>query len=300
MTTMERTIRSLRRRAVLTVTVLAMATSAAGFAGAAKASAAADLVDLQVVDRDTGQPLRVWPHAGRTFVAGQPGARYSLRVANHTDGRVLVVMSVDGVNIITGETAGYRQRGYVLGPYQSYDVSGWRRSDREVAAFTFAPLQQSYAASTGRPGDVGVIGLAVFKERVVPPLAVTPLAEPRADGRNDVSETVVTGQRIPSPAIPAPPLAARAAPFARAAAPAPAEEKLGTAHGAREWSVTTIVDFERATSYPQLVRRIEYDTHDNLVASGVIRPSWDPGHRPRPFPSNGDGAGYAPDPPGRP
>ena len=97
----------------------------------------------------------------------RPGARYSLRVTNHTDGRVLVVMSVDGVNILTGETAGYGQRGYVFAPHESLDLTGWRKSRREVAAFTFAPLPQSYAARTGRPADVGVIGIAVFKEKIV-------------------------------------------------------------------------------------------------------------------------------------
>ena len=88
----------LRRR-----TLLAMAVSALGLAGSARADLVdprvPDLVDLKVVDRETGQPLQVWRHDGRLFVAGQPGARYSLRVTNHTDGRVLVVMSVDGVNI---------------------------------------------------------------------------------------------------------------------------------------------------------------------------------------------------------
>jgi len=74
-------------------------------------------------------------------------------------------------------------------------------------------------------------------------------------------------------------------------------DKLGTAHGAREWSVATAVPFERATAYPQLIRRIEYDTYDNLVANGVIRRPWAPEHRPQPFPS---GPGYVPDPPGRP
>jgi len=297
------------RRAFLAALMgTSLAISSAGLAGAARADADPNLVDMQVVNRDTGQPLRTWPHAGRTFVAGLPGARYGLRVTNHTDGRVLVVMSVDGLNVVTGETAGYGQRGYVLGPYQAYDVTGWRKSESEVAAFTFAPLPQSYAARTGRPGDVGVIGLAVFKERVVLAPAATPAAEarrePRTDGRDSISEIVVTGQRIPSPsAVPAPPPAppstpstatARAAPASRLAGPAPAEEKLGTAHGARENSVITLVSFDRATAYPQLIRRIEYDTFDNLVASGVIRPASDPGHRPRPFPANG----YVPDPPG--
>jgi hypothetical protein len=289
-----------------------MAAGAIGYAGAAKAQGAADLVDITVVDRDTGQPLRTWRHHGRLFVAGQPGARYSLRVANHTDGRVLVVMSVDGVNVLTGETAGYGQRGYVFGPYQSYDVSGWRKSDTEVAAFTFAPLPQSYAARTGRPGDVGVIGVAAFKERVFAPVAAAaPVAEPssraRSDSSNGVEELVVTGQRnAPSPAAP-PPATARMARSPRSAAPSDAvvtaerrAEKLGTGHGAREWSVTYTVPFERASASPQLIRRIEYDTFDNLVASGVIPRPWDGGRRPRPFPSNDEEGRYVPDPPGRP
>jgi hypothetical protein len=284
MTTVESTRMSLRRRTVLG-TVLATAISAIGSAGGAKADAPADLVDLTVVDRGTGQPMRTWRHDGRLFVAGQPGARYSLRVTNHTAGRVLVVMSVDGVNIVTGETAGYGQRGYVFGPYQSYDVSGWRKSDTEVAAFTFAPLSQSYAARTGRPGDVGVIGIAAFRERVAVPVD------------SSVSEAVVTGQRVqPAPAPPA----AKAAPSDALAAAERRTEKLGTGHGAREWSATFQAPFERASAYPQQIRRIEYDSFDNLVASGVIRPPWDGGRRPRPFPTNPDGSGYVPDPPGRP
>ena len=146
-----------------------LATAIAGIGLAVAVRAQADPVDLQVVDRDTGQALRIWRHDGRLFVAGEPGDRYALRVTNHTDRRVLVVMSVDGVNILTGETASYDEGGYVFDPHESYEVTGWRKSTTQVAAFTFAPLPNSYAARTGRPADVGVIGMAVFDERVVPP-----------------------------------------------------------------------------------------------------------------------------------
>jgi hypothetical protein len=71
--------------------VLAGAIAALGLACAAQAHAQSGPVDLTVVDRETGQPLRVWRHDGHLYVAGRPGARYSLRVTNHTDGRVLVV-----------------------------------------------------------------------------------------------------------------------------------------------------------------------------------------------------------------
>ena len=253
---------------------------------------------------------------GRLFVAGEPGARYSLRVSNHTDGRVLVVMSVDGVNILTGETASYDQRGYVFDARESYDVSGWRKSDSEVAAFAFAPLPQSYAARTGRPGDVGVIGMAVFTEKPAEPVVVqAPEPEPppaQPDWRDEAARdsSRAAGGSAFQGALPPPPLAMapapKAAPAAAAAAPSPVaggvfaqrrDEKLGTAHGAREWSEVTQTAFERATSHPQAVQQIEYDTYANLVASGVI-PRWrheEP--RPRPFPSEPEGAGYVPDPP---
>ena len=296
---------ALRRRTVLATALAVVCVSCA-------APAFADPVDLTVIDRDTGRPLRVWRHDGRLFVAGRPGARYSLKVANNTDGRVLVVMSVDGVNILTGETANYDQRGYIFDAHESYAVNGWRKSDTEVAAFTFAALPQSYAARTGRPADVGVIGMAVFNERA-------PVQEP-SDEPDQAANDADTARRFeppppaPSPegfaaptAEPSPPPSAQSAPSARAetfgssAAAVTAErrdDKLGTAHGARERSVITEVEFERATDYPQFVSQIEYDSYDNLVASGVIQPAWNTQHRPRPFPTHPDGEGFVPDPPG--
>jgi hypothetical protein len=293
MTTLMATTAPLLRR-----TVLAGVISGIGLlAAAVRANAQPALVDLQVIDRETGQAAKVWRTGGRSFVAGRPGARYSLRVTNNSPGRVLVVMSVDGVNILTGETAAFGQRGYVFAPYETYDVSGWRKSDTEVAAFNFAPLPRSYAARTGRPDDVGVIGIAAFTERYVAPKSaqVAPRPAPQLQGRDaetEVEESVVTGALRRRDGASDSSAAARAAPFAGAP---PRSEKLGTGHGAREWSSVTTVAFERATSYPQLVSRIEYDSTENLIAIGVIPPPR-PGlpTKPRPFPAN---PGYVPDPP---
>ena len=302
----------LRRRSLL-----AMAISVLGLAGSARADLVdprvTELVDLKVVDRETGQTLQVWRHDGRLFVAGQPGARYGLRVTNHTGGRVQVVLSVDGVNVLTGETAGYGQRGYVFNPYQSYDVSGWRKSDTEVAAFTFTPQSNSYAARTGRPTDIGVIGIAAFRERPPTPAASPAQAQARGAASNsEVNEVVVGGQRAAPRALPAPaPLAVPPVehrieeprpPGASAASPSEAmvaerrAEKLGTWRWrAASRSVVTTVPFRWATAWPQLIQRIEYDSYDNLVALGVIRPRGETGRIPRAFPNSG---GYVPDPPG--
>jgi len=307
----------LRRR-----TVLAAAVGTVGLGGAAHAWAQPDPVELTVVDRETGQAMTPWRHDGRLFVAGAPGARYGLMVTNTTPGRVLVVMSVDGVNILSGETAGYGQRGYVLDPWRSYVINGWRKSNTEIAAFSFAPLPQSYAARTGRPGDVGVIGVAVFTERVPEPPPVVPappLVAPPAPpvvreraGADDarqyaqpppppvaVHETPLPPVNIPGP----PPLPAPAASAGLVGAPATVTaqrrtEKLGTTHGEREWSVVHDTSFIRATAHPVSVLQIEYDSFDNLVTAGVIPPSAYGEHRPRPFPRDPGGAGFVPDPPG--
>lgn len=269
--------------------------------------ALADPVDLRVVDRDTGRVLPIWRHEGRLYVAGRPGARYGLRVSNHTGRRVLVVMSVDGVNVLSGETAGIDQRGYIFGPYDHYDITGWRKSQTEVAAFTFAAQSQSYAARTGRPMDVGVIGIAVFDERPPPPPTTIEEFAP-SRGRGDASrEPAPVEAPKPPPPLPLPPPIAPAPRSAAGAASdmaapamrsAPRDEKLGTAHGAREWSVSQIESFERASSRPFFTRQIEYDTYANLVAGGVIpRHVAPPPRHPRPFPDTPDDSGYAPDPP---
>ena len=112
------------RRLLLTL-LAAAATSACT---ALPAHATGNLVDLQIVDRSRGDVLSTWRHRGTSWVAGRPGDRYALRLSNRTGGRVLVVLSVDGVNVVSGETASTGQTGYVLGPWASAEITGWRKS----------------------------------------------------------------------------------------------------------------------------------------------------------------------------
>src|SRR5512142_1355496 len=99
---------------------VSLSVSAAAHAGA--------LVDVSVIDRDTGTTLPTYSHGGRLYIAGTPGHRYGVRIVNRTGSRVLTVLSVDGVNAITGETADPHQSGYVLGAYDSTEVDGWRKN----------------------------------------------------------------------------------------------------------------------------------------------------------------------------
>ncbi len=236
---------------------------------------------LSVIDRDDDQALPQYPHRGQQWVAGTPGHRYSVVLENRSDTRKLVVLSVDGVNAITGQTASPAQSGYVLEPWQRSEISGWRKSNAEVAQFVFTAHPDSYASRTGRPDDVGVIGIAVFDERHRAPLyEVRPLPAP-----------------YPAPRAAAPAeSSARRAEAAAATDAVTAEsrrQRLGTGHGEREWSHASATRFERATREPAQISQLRYDSRTRLVSLGIVPRQ--PQHRgPQPFPGS-----FVPDPPPR-
>lgn len=294
-----------RRRLLATALQAAGLVALSGCAGPALARPPA-LATLEVYDRDNGQVLPHYHHEGRQYVPGHPGARYALRLRNLTGGRVLVVLSVDGINVVSGETADWQQVGYVLDPYRSYDINGWRKSGTEVAAFEFAPIQRSYAALTGRPGHVGVIGMAVFRERLLPPPSppVSPGVAPPLVGRASPRDSGPAAEAAQPAPAPAPRAAAPGAEEGKAATQSAdadrsmAGSRLGTGHGQREWSVSHRTHFERASRTPAQLTELAYDSHERLAAAGII-PSSPYAYNPPPRPFPGNAPGYVPDPPRR-
>ena len=240
------------------------------------------LVDLDVVDRDTGQVLPEYAGRGQLWIAGTPGHRYSVRLTNTTGERVLVVLSVDGVNAVTGQDASPSQAGYVLDPWETAEIAGWRKSLDDVAQFVFTDLPDSYAARTGRPDNVGVIGIAVFRERQVRPIYSPLPAPPIAAGR----------AREQAAAKAAAPAASADRAMAQEAEAMP--QRLGTGHGQREWAPVGQTDFVRATRSPQQLSQLRYDDADSLAALGVLPRYHAPYARttPRAFPN-----GFVQDPP---
>ena len=78
-----------------------------------QACAVGGMADVYVYDRSEGGGLPVYWHEGRAYVVGKPGNEYQMRVRSRQGEDVLAVVSVDGVNVITGETARRQQTGYV-------------------------------------------------------------------------------------------------------------------------------------------------------------------------------------------
>ena len=278
------------------------------FAGAAvlpgAASAVGALADVSVIDRDTGATLPVHQHLGRYWVEGRPGSRYALRVHNRSGQRLMAVMGVDGVNVISGETAGTGQAGYVFSAWERYDVTGWRKSNSQVAGFFFTALANSYAARTGRPDDVGVVGVALFRERQPALSSVAPRPAPfgRRDGGGASADATARAEAsgasaAESNAAAKSGMGSGAMAEDRAAAPMQAQPRLGTGHGVREDSRVETTTFLRLGESPDEVITIHYDSRENLVAMGVIRAPRPQPH-PRPFPGQPE-IGFVPDPPQR-
>ena len=254
-------------------------------AAACSPLSARDLVGFDIIDRDTGQVLPEYGHRNQDWIAGVPGHRYSVRLTNTTGERVLVVLSVDGVNAVSGQTASASQNGYVLDAWETAEIGGWRTSLNDIAQFVFTDLPDSYAARTGRPDDVGVIGIAVFKERQLRPRPQ--YAPPIVAEQERQRDERAAGNM--APAAPATSSADRA--LAKADAP---RQSLGTGYGQREWAPVGQTEFIRASRNPQQVSQLRYDDTDHLVAIGVLRRPYR-SHRPsgpRAFPN-----GFVAEPP---
>lgn len=257
----------------------------------------ARLVTVEVIDLHQRQPLPIFEpsslqpaRVSETYVGGRAGTRYGIRLTNRTAGNVLAVVSVDGVNVLSGEDASAHQGGYILPPYGQVTVDGWRKSLHEVAQFVLTEPGSSYASQTGRPRNVGVIGVALFEE--ARPVVVAPAPAPARQGPAGLAREL--GMSAPAQAP-----QSKAAPAADAAERMASSPSLGTGHGQRQESRVTRGTFERATSNPAEVVSLRYDSLHNLEAAGIaVRPRWPrpmpKPHAPLPFPAD---AGFVPDPP---
>lgn len=252
---------------------LKLAGAVVALALSAQALAVGSLAEVTVYDRTEKRSLPVYWHAGRAYVAGKPGNEYQVAVRSRQGEDLLAVMSVDGINVLSGENAHPQQGGYVLGPWDGVEVKGWRKSLSRTAAFYFTALPDSYAARTGRPDNVGVIGIALFRRKAEPPQPISRMAPAESA---PLAEAPAAKRQAPAGAGAAADVARRA-------------EALGTGHGRSETSHVRWVEFERATAQPAETVVIRYDSYANLLAMGVIR---ERRRHPQPFP------GFVPDPVG--
>ena len=282
------------RLAILVAGFVACATPARNAESRPLRSSAAGYEVQVLVD---GSPAPTFWHDGENYVMGHTGERYVIRVANHTGRRIEAVVTVDGRDAVDGKPGDFRnKRGYLVPAWGQVDIDGWRLSQSQAATFRFSSVADSYAARMGNAREVGVIGVAVFPERVYypRPIPVTPpccfngYRDDEYRYRDAPAESKRSAQ-APAPAASAPSeayaedgIAGRASGAAKgkaATAPsasadyAPSRRErpgLGTEFGEAVSSHIQEVEFVRASSSsPAVVLGMRYNDHDGLLAMGV-------------------------------
>jgi len=121
-------------------------------------------IDVRVLVN--GRPVKEYSHKGMTLVESRHGTNYTVRVKNDNNFRVMVVVSVDGLDVLTGKRADNAKKGYIVGTWSSLEIKGYRISDVESASFIFTSKGKAYVTKTTQnSSNSGVIGVRAFAEK---------------------------------------------------------------------------------------------------------------------------------------
>lgn len=127
-------------------------------------SLASGKISFSVVD-DRGRTLPLYRDGQQYFLSAREGQSYVLKYSNSSAQTYEIVASVDGLDVINGQRASRYNSGYVLRPYSSLAIEGFRKSNVAVASFTFSKPKDAYAANSanGSIYNTGVIGTVVYE-----------------------------------------------------------------------------------------------------------------------------------------
>lgn len=252
------------------------------------AAAWASDVDVRVVSDRKGV-LSLYPvdsngrsNTYRAYLEAERGEKYGIRIANRTGRRIGVVVAVDGRNIISGEKSHLHdsERMYILGPYESAVYDGWRTARDTVNRFYFTEPDDSYAAAFGDRSAMGVIAVAVYREKQLPPRR--PYSDRESGGKTGEDRSM---RGEPAPGAPTGAERKSLSPQAR-------EESAGTGFGEESRSPSIRVTFDPEHRVAER-HFLKYEWRDTLCRKGILdcrysrNRFWD------------DEADYAPYPPGR-
>jgi hypothetical protein len=151
------------------ITAMLHGASPLAFRTESAAVASNGLVTVRLVDAN-GNPLPTFATGRERLAEGEVGQRYMIELVNQSANRFEAVVTVDGLDVLDGRAGSLAKRGYLLQPFATLDIDGFRQSMDEVAAFRFGSVRGSYAAQKGSDRNVGVIGVALFAERAAAPV----------------------------------------------------------------------------------------------------------------------------------
>lgn len=223
-----------------------------------------------------GKPLKEYAHDGKIYIEGREETRFSLRLRNNSAQRKLFIPSIDGLSVMDGKDASFESSGYIVRPYSSVTIDGWRTSPREVAEFFFSSPNESYGKKKGKGANLGVIGVAVFGEKLYTVL--------KHDPRDNIGWPIQFPKQDWWPYNGTTPLysfysvsscsmnsSGKVAGFyanSDGVVCNYSNQALGTGWGGTKKSEVTMVDFEREDN-PREVFEVFYNTREQLEKMGV-------------------------------
>jgi hypothetical protein len=105
-------------------------------------------------------------HQGNFWIEGREGNDYCIELRNHTTRPAMFVVSVDGLDVLQGQTAGANSPGFIVPAVGVTVVQGWNINNQQAAAFLFTRKSTSYVNQIGgSTTNTGVIGAMVFAEK---------------------------------------------------------------------------------------------------------------------------------------
>lgn len=220
-----------------------------------------------------GQPATLFPApdgSGRYYVEAREGSQYLVRLTNRSGERLGVVLTVDGLNVISGARDQGHGRMYVLDPWRHATVKGWRTSLKEVRRFTFVDEKASYSARVGKANSrMGWIEVSVYREKRR--WARRELQE--ESKRSNDSKAGAPGEpahRAEADDAPGPAAADEAREAGRSATgKRRARSYPGTGWGSRARDSVVLVDFQAEPEATEQVT-LRYEYRKALLALGVL------------------------------
>jgi hypothetical protein len=126
-----------------------------------------------------GRKVKEYSHNGLTFIEAKEGTEFSIEVKNHQSGRVVAIVSVDGIDVVDGKPATSKSRGYILNGHSAETVNGYRRSQDQIATFKFTNSEGSYATDKGSGQNNGIIAVKFVGEAYAYARALNVVQPPR-------------------------------------------------------------------------------------------------------------------------
>lgn len=113
-----------------------------------------------------GRACKEYSQNGGTYIEARHGTNYTVKIKNDNPYRVMTVVSVDGLDVVSGKNAAETDTGYIIEAYDSLEIKGYRINDNDCASFVFTSRGKSYVQNIkGDARNCGVIGLRAFREK---------------------------------------------------------------------------------------------------------------------------------------